>query len=94
MKVSEFDQTMAYLLKPKPKMQVAELDSELEKVLQELNEKFGPGTIQEGTQGIPTPPKTIERDMFREAFKADGGTVRQNFAVGAAPFASTLSYPA
>tara|TARA_R100001126_G_C4876654_1_gene176365 strand:- start:1 stop:2112 length:2112 start_codon:yes stop_codon:yes gene_type:complete len=92
MKVSEFNQTMAYLLKPKPKMQVAELDSELEKVLQELNEKFGPGTIQEGTQGIPTPPKTIERDMFREAFKADGGTVRQNFAAAGLAL-PVLSYP-
>ena len=56
-------------------MQVAELDSELEKVLKELNEKFGPGTIQQGTEGIPTPPKTIERDMFQKAFKADGGRV-------------------
>ena len=65
MKVSEFNQTMSYLLRPKPKMQVAELDSELEKVLKELNEKFGPGTIQQGTEGIPTPPKTIERDMFQ-----------------------------
>ena len=87
MKVSEFNQTMAYLLKPKPKMQVAELDSELEKVLQELNEKFGPGTIQEGTQGIPTPPKTIERDMFREAFKADGGRVNLAAAIPLAPMA-------
>ena len=84
MKVSEFNQTMAYLLKPKPKMQVAELDSELEKTLQELNEKFGPGTIQQGTEGIPTPPKTIEREMFRKAFKADGGRVK--FAEGTFTF--------
>ena len=57
---------------------LAVLDSDLEKVLQELNERFGPGTIQEGTQGIPTPPKTIEREMFENAFKdslADGGRV-------------------
>ena len=33
----------------------AVLDPDLEKVLQELNERFGPGTIQEGTQGIPQP---------------------------------------
>ena len=80
MKVSEFNQTMAYLLKPKPKMQVAELDSELEKVLQELNEKFGPGTIQEGTQGIPQPPIKTPQAIFEfeERMKgrmADGGRV-------------------
>ena len=54
------------------------LDSDLEKVLQGLNERFGPGTIQQGTQGIPTPPKTIEREMFENAFKdslADGGRI-------------------
>ena len=75
MKVSEFNQTMAYLLRPKPKMQVAELDSDLEKVIRELNEKFGSGTVQQGTEDIPTPPKTIEREMFQKAFKADGGRV-------------------
>ena len=32
------------------------LDSELEKAIKELNEKFGPGTVQQGTQGIPPPP--------------------------------------
>jgi len=56
----------------------AVLDSDLEKVLRELNERFGPGTIQEGTEGIPTPPKTIEREMFKNAFKdslADGGRI-------------------
>jgi hypothetical protein len=80
MKVSEFNQTMAYLLKPKPKMQVAELDSELEKTLQELNEKFGPGTIQQGTQGIPQPPIKTPQAIFEfeERMKgrmADGGRV-------------------
>ena len=80
MKVSEFNQTMAYLLRPKPKMQIAELDSELEKVLQELNEKFGPGTIQEGTQGIPQPPIKTPQAIFEfeERMKgrmADGGRV-------------------
>ena len=80
MKVSEFNQTMAYLLRPKPKMQVAELDSELEKVLQELNEKFGPGTIQQGTQGIPQPPIKTPQAIFEfeERMKgrmADGGRV-------------------
>jgi hypothetical protein len=53
----------------------AVLDSDLEAALQELNEKFGPGTVRQGTQGIPTPPKTIIRDMFQQAFKADGGRV-------------------
>ena len=61
----------------------AVLDSDLEAALQELNEKFGSGTVQIGTQGIPTPPKTIEREMFQNAFKdslADGGMlVKQNF---------------
>jgi hypothetical protein len=80
MKVSEFNQTMAYLLKPKPKMQVAELDSELEKTLQELNEKFGPGTIQQGTQGITQPPIKTPQAIFEfeERMKgrmADGGRV-------------------
>ena len=37
----------------------AVLDSDLQKVIDELNEKFGPGTIQEGTQGIPLPPVKI-----------------------------------
>ena len=59
----------------------AVLDPDLEKVLRELNERFGPGTIQEGTEGIPTPPKTIEREMFENAFKdslADGGRIGFN----------------
>tara|TARA_A100001391_G_scaffold66296_1_gene42063 strand:- start:888 stop:4370 length:3483 start_codon:yes stop_codon:yes gene_type:complete len=62
---------------------LAVLDSDLEKVLQELNERFGPGAIQEGTEGIPTPPKTIEREMFENAFKdnlADGGRVDFKYA--------------
>ena len=87
MKVSEFNQTMSYLLRPKPKMQVAELDSELEKTLRELNEKFGSGTVQQGTEGIPTPPKTIEREMFQKAFKADGGRVNLAAAIPLAPMA-------
>ena len=59
---------------------LALLDSDLEAAIQSLNEKFGPGTVQQGTQGIPTPPKTIEREMFEKAFKADGGSIRQEFA--------------
>jgi len=72
---------MAYLLRPEPKVQVAELDSELEKTLQELNEKFGPGTIQQGTQGIPQPPIKTPQAIFEfeERMKgrmADGGRVK------------------
>jgi len=91
MKISEFNQMMAYVMRPEPKMQVAALDSELEKALQELNEKFGPGTVQQGTQGIPTPPKTIEREMFQNAFKnslADGGRVNFQTGTKAAPMAA------
>ena len=87
MKIHEYNEMMAYLMRPKPKMQVAELDSELEKTLRELNEKFGSGTVQQGTEGIPTPPKTIEREMFQKAFKADGGRVNLAAAIPLAPMA-------
>jgi len=53
-------------------------NDELDKAIRQLDEQFGPGTVQEGTEGIPTPPKTIERDMFKNAFKesaADGGMI-------------------
>ena len=60
---------------------LALLDDDLEKAIRELNEKFGPGTVQQGTEGIPTPPKTLEREMYEKAFKADGGRV--NFQSGA-----------
>ena len=71
------------------------LDSDLETAIQSLNEKFGPGTVQQGTQEIPTPPKTIEREMFEKAFKAKGGSIRQNFVAAglAVPFAPALTYP-
>ena len=64
---------------------LAVLDSDLEKVLQELNERFGPGTIQEGTQGIPQPPIKTPQAIFEfeERMKgrmADGGRV--NFGRG------------
>ena len=57
---------------------LALLDPDLETAIQALNEKFGPGAVQQGTEGIPIPPKTIEREMFENAFKdslADGGRV-------------------
>ena len=58
----------------------AVLDPDLEKVLQELNERFGPGTIQEGTQGIPQPPIKTPQAIFEfeERMKgrmADGGRI-------------------
>ena len=61
----------------------AVLDPDLEKVLQELNDKFGKGTIQEGTQGIPQPPIKIPQAIFEfeERMKgrmAEGG--RADFA--------------
>ena len=61
-------------------------NDELDKAIRQLDEQFGPGTVQEGTESIPTPPKTIERDMFKNAFKesaADGGMIgRINFGNG------------
>ena len=63
---------------------LAVLDSDLEKVLQELNEKFGPGTIQQGTQGIPQPEKKIPQAIFEfeERMKgrmAKGGRLKAAF---------------
>ena len=59
---------------------LAVLDSDLEKVLQELNEKFGPGTVQQGTQGIPqpeikTPQAIFEFEERMKGRMADGGRV-------------------
>ena len=56
------------------------LDSELEKAIKELNEKFGPGTVQQGTQGIPPPPIKTPQAIFEfeERMKgrmADGGRI-------------------
>tara|TARA_A100000172_G_scaffold46008_1_gene28415 strand:+ start:468 stop:3653 length:3186 start_codon:yes stop_codon:yes gene_type:complete len=81
-----FDPTTNTLIDDEDKSlgnKLALLDSDLEAAIQSLNEKFGPGAVQQGTQGIPTPPKTIEREMFKNAFKdslADGGRV--NFQTG------------
>ena len=58
-----------------------------------MNEQFGPGTIKYGSE-IDTPPKTIERDMFDNAFRdnaANGGMMRQNFKVGSPP-SMAISY--
>ena len=64
---------------------LAVLDSDLEKVLQELNERFGPGTIQDGTQAIPqptikTPQAIFEFEERMKGRMADGGRV--NFGRG------------
>ena len=80
---------------------LAVLDSDLEKVLQELNEKFGPGTIQEGTQGIPQPPIKIPQAIFEfeERMKgrmADGGRVNFDNGSRAIPDSVTVqgvTYP-
>ena len=74
----------------------AVLDPDLEKVLQELNERFGPGTIQEDTQGIPQPPIKTPQAIFEfeERMKgrmAEGGRV--NFAAAGLALPA-LSYPA
>jgi len=63
----------------------AVMDSELEKAIQELNEKFGSGSVQQGTQGIPQPPIKIPQAIFEfeERMKgrmAEGGSIRQEFA--------------
>ena len=65
----------------------AVLDSDLQKVIDELNEKFGPGTIQEGTQGIPQPPVKIPQAIFEfeERMKgrmADGGAIGGGIITG------------
>tara|TARA_Y100000004_G_scaffold122270_1_gene137472 strand:- start:218 stop:3475 length:3258 start_codon:yes stop_codon:yes gene_type:complete len=71
------------------------LDSELEKAIKELNEKFGPGTVQQGTQGIPPPPIKTPQAIFEfeERMKgrmAEGGRV--NFAAAGLAL-PVLSYP-
>jgi hypothetical protein len=68
------------------------MDSELEKAIRELNEKFGPDTVQQGTQGIPQPPIKTPQAIFEfeERMKgrmAEGGDVRQNLAFGALAYA-------
>jgi hypothetical protein len=41
--------------------------AETDRIKEEMNKKFGSGTIKYGSE-INTPPKTIERDMFDNAF--------------------------
>jgi hypothetical protein len=57
-------------------------DDELDKAIKQIELEQGPGTVFPASEA-PTPPKTIERDMFKNAFKesaADGGMMRKNFA--------------
>lgn len=71
MKVSEFNQTMAYLLKPKPKMQVADLVDDLEpgSLKDELLKDFDPS--QE------TYEEYLQRKSLDRPFNAqDGGRVK------------------
>ena len=52
-------------------------NDELDKVIRQLDEQFGPGTTFPASEA-PIPPKTIERDMYKNAFKesaADGGMI-------------------
>jgi len=52
-------------------------NDELDKAIRQLDEQFGPRTTFPASEA-PTPPKTIERDMFKNAFKesaADGGMI-------------------
>ena len=70
--------------------------AETDEIIKTIDDKFGPGTLFPASDA-PTPPKTIERDMFdKNAFRdnaANGGMMRQNFVAGAA-VAPLLSYPA
>jgi hypothetical protein len=64
-------------------------NDELDKAIKQLDDKFGPGTTFPASEA-PTPPKTIDRDMYKNAFKesaADGGLMRQNFVVPGLVFA-------
>ena len=61
------------------------LNDTSEEIIRQIDEQFGPGTLFPASEA-PPPPKTIERDMFKNAFKesaADGGMMRQNYENGA-----------
>ena len=49
--------------------------AETDEIIKTIDDKFGPGTLFPASDA-PTPPKTIERDMYKNAFRdnaADGG---------------------
>ena len=53
------------------------LNDTSEEIIRQIDEQFGPGTLFPASEA-PPPPKTIERDMFKNAFKesaADGGMI-------------------
>ena len=84
MKVSEFNQTMSYLLRPKPKMQVADLVDDLEpgSLKDELLKDFDPS--QE------TYEEYLQRKNLDRPFNAqDGGRVK--FKIGTPITTDTLS---
>ena len=59
--------------------------AETDEIIKTIDDKFGPGTLFPASDA-PTPPKTIERDMFDNAFRdnaANGGMMRQNYENGA-----------
>ena len=59
--------------------------AETDEIIKTIDDKFGPGTVFPASDA-PTPPKTIERDMFDNAFRdnaANGGMMRQNYENGA-----------
>ena len=67
--------------------------AETDEIIKTIDDKFGPGTLFPASDA-PTPPKTIERDMFDNAFRdnaADGGMMRQNFKLGSPP-SMAISY--
>ena len=67
--------------------------AETDEIIKTIDDKFGPGTMFPASDA-PTPPKTIERDMFDNAFRdnaADGGMMRQNFKLGSPP-SMAISY--
>ena len=83
MKVSEFNQTMSYLLRPKPKMQQAKLVDDLEpgSLKDELLKDFDPK--QE------TYEEYLRRKSLEKTELAEGG--RAKLALGALPFIPTLA---
>ena len=81
MKISEFNQMMAYVLRPEPKMQQAKLVDDLEpgSLKDELLKDFDPS--QE------TYEEYLQRKNLEKTELADGG--RAKLAVGALPFIPT-----
>ena len=61
------------------------LNDTSEEIIRQIELEQGPGALFPASEA-PIPPKTIERDMYKNAFKesaADGGLMRQNYENGA-----------